>query len=547
MFRICKIVVETVDAEHALKKYLGGYPVEITQEFDTEEMFFSIPTLIIGWNTTKNLFPDQKITNSKIVNNLSWTYNENESKESIDGNWYYKIIEDFVNKHLQAWLPSDYILYDSMVQVDINEFINKNINEKTVTYIHFNNGALYMRNDNRNFIINVKTLWLTESNYRDTLAELFNRMNCLIYSYNDIENYVNLDKLGNIRALDTIRWIKHGVETELKYFQIVPGIDISKYIPFLMSKIPIDTLELDEEEEVFFNRMCVREKIARWMSTRYISFSYDFKKKLKFIYRDTAKLAKIKYSTKRTITGRINNHDKYNVQGLSNNGNDRTMIISRFRGGRIYQFDYTSFEARIALYLSGDSDFIQDYYDKDLHSETARIIFETLEFTNEQRAIAKRANMAIMYGSSDETAIKILSAYTNPREKLRKIKIFLNPIFKKSKEIIDNVKLNGYFITKWGSIIKPEKDFAGFNNYLQSTAAEIMVDKVIEVKSLLNGMKSQFMFQVHDSLVFDIHPEETKLVEKIAELLSYNKGMLFAVNYKSGSNYKDLSKETTYF
>jgi DNA polymerase I-like protein with 3'-5' exonuclease and polymerase domains len=123
----------------------------------------------------------------------------------------------------------------------------------------------------------------------------------------------------------------------------------------------------------------------------------------------------------------------------------------------------------------------------------------------------------------------------------------LRPIFDKANEIVDEARRNGYLINKWGSIIKPEKDFAGFKIYLQSTAAEIIVDKVIEIKMLLLGYRSQFMFQVHDSLVFDIHPEEFDLVNKIAKILSYNKGMLFSVNYKSGSNYKDLSSESVYF
>jgi DNA polymerase I-like protein with 3'-5' exonuclease and polymerase domains len=356
-----------------------------------------------------------------------------------------------------------------------------------------------------------------------------------------------LDKLSNIRALDIIRWIKYGVETPMKYFQIIPNADVSKYVPFMMSMVPSESLYLDEEEEVFFERMCVRDNITRWMSTRYVSFSYDFDKNLDFLYRDNAKLAKLNYSTKKTLTGRIPCNDRYNPQNLSKDNEDRTKIISRFRNGRIYQFDYTSFEARIALYLSGDEDFIQDYYDKDLHSETAVIIFETLDFTEEQRNVAKLANMAIMYGASEATAMKLLGKFPEPLEKLQRIKGFLAPIFKRAKEIIEESNNNGYLINKWGSIIKPEKDYAGFNNYLQSTASEIVVDKICEIKQLLKPYRSQFLFQVHDSLVFDVHPEEVDIVQIIAKTLSYNRGMMFTINYKSGPNYKDLSSESVYF
>lgn len=547
MFRICRIIAETKESSDNLKQFLGGYPVEITQEFP-EEDYYEVPTLVIGWNTIKNKYPNQKISQSEVLKNLYWTYNEKECKEVLDGESFDRRIEDFVNENIKSWLPSEFLVYDSIFHGDFSNFIKSNIDSEVLTYAHFNRGAVYLRNGDKNIIINTKSLWLTEPNYRDLIADFFNNTNCLIYSYNKFEEYVDLDKVGNIRALDVIRWVKYGVDTPIKYFQIIPNIDASKYVPFLMSKIPLSSLELDEDEELFLERMCYRDKIARWMSNRYIPFAYDFDKNLNFIYREHAKLAKLNYSTKKTLTGRIPCSDRYNPQNLSKDGDDRTKIISRFRNGRIYQFDYTSFEARIALYLSGDEHFIQDYYDKDLHSETAIIMFETLDFTEEQREVAKLANMAIMYGASEATALKILGKFDNPEEKLMKIKNFLAPIFNRAKEIIDESNRNGYLINKWGSIIKPEKDYAGFNNYLQSTAAEIMVDKLFQIKDLLShGYRSQFLFQVHDSLVFDVHPEEIDLVQDIAKTLSYNRGMLFTVNYKSGINYKDLSSESVYF
>lgn len=546
MFRVCKIILETTDSVKSIKKFLGGYPVEITQDFP-EENYFDVPTLVVGWNTIKNKYPNQKITNTDVVNNLSWTYNEKESKEVIDGDAYFKSIEKFVNKHVYEWLPSEYKLYDSIVHGDFSNFISENINEEVMTFVHFNNGAMYMRNSGKDYIVNIKSLWLTETNYKNLITDVLNKLDCLVYSYDEIEEYVDLDTLGNLKALDIIRWVKYSTETPLKYFQIIPNIDVSKYIPFMMSVIHPKSLELDDDEQVFFERMCQKDKITRWMSTRYISFDYSFDKKLSFLYRDISKLAKVNYSTKRTITGRVTCKDKYNPQNLSKSNDERAKIISRFRNGKIYQFDYTSFEARIALYISENESFIQDYYDKDIHSETALIMFETHSFTPEQRESAKLVNMAIMYGASDATTLKMLSMYPEPHIKLQRVKSFLEPILKKAEEIIEESKAKGYIINKWGSIIRPEKDFAGFNNYLQSTASEIVVDKIYEIKKLLVPYRSQFLFQVHDSLVFDVHPEELDLVQLIAESMSYNRGMAFAVNYKSGSNYRDLSSESVYF
>jgi len=202
---------------------------------------------------------------------------------------------------------------------------------------------------------------------------------------------------------------------------------------------------------------------------------------------------------------------------------------------------------RIALYLSENSDFIEQYYDKDIHAETAMIIFETMDFTEEQRNIAKDVNHTVLYGAGEATILKRLEGLPYPHEKMLRVKEFMAPIFKKSKELAELAENQGYIINKWGSIIKPEKSYAGFNNYVQSTAAEIIVDKVIEIRELLKGKKSQFMFQVHDSLVLDIHPDELYLADEIAKKMSYHRGMAFSVTFKHGPNYKDLSSESIYF
>ena len=547
MFIICKIIVESKDSVNNLKKFLSGYPVEITDDFSKVENS-DVPTMIVGWSFMKKHYPNQKIDNFVISEKINWTYNEEECNEIKSDETFYKKIELFVSDNMKKWLPSNFELYDPIFCGDFFEFINNNINKDIITYIHFNNGAIYLRNGDKNIIINSKSMWLIELDYRSVLTKFFNDINCLIYSYKKIEEYVYIDKLNNIKSLDIIRWVKFGVDTPKNYFQIIPKIDINKYIPFLMSKIPLETLYLDEKESIFLDRMCYKDKIERWASNRYIPFSYNFNKNLNFIYRENAKLANLNYSTKKTLTGRLVCDDVYNVQNLKKDGNDRLDIISKYKNGKIYQFDYTSFEARIALYLTEDDYFIQEFYDKDLHSEVALIMFETLDFTKEQREIAKLANMAIMYGASESTILEKLSVLDNPKEKFLKIKSFLAPIFKKSKEIIERSKKDGYIINKWGSIIKPEKDFAAFNNYLQSTAAEITIDKLYEIKDLLIGYKSSFLFQVFDSFVFDIHPdEEFDLIPKITKLLSYNKGMLFSVNYKSGFNYKELSNEVICF
>jgi DNA polymerase I-like protein with 3'-5' exonuclease and polymerase domains len=48
------------------------------------------------------------------------------------------------------------------------------------------------------------------------------------------------------------------------------------------------------------------------------------------------------------------------------------------------------------------------------------------------------------------------------------------------------------------------------------------------------------MFQVHDSLVFDLHPSEHFLIEDFLRILMQHNNMAFRVSYSMGPNYKEL-------
>jgi DNA polymerase-1 len=260
------------------------------------------------------------------------------------------------------------------------------------------------------------------------------------------------------------------------------------------------------------------------------------------MYRENAKLAKLNYSNKRTITGRIVCKDKYNPQNLEKATRDRANIISRFKGGSIVVFDFVSFETRIALYMCQDQQFLNEYYNKDLHNETAKLIFETDTPTDEQRDLSKTINHALLYGAGNKTLLNKLSMFENPEKKLYDIRYFLSPLIETARSMAEANKNYGYIINKWGSIIRAEKEYAAFNNYIQSTAVEIIVDKLFEIRNFIHSYKSEFMFQVHDSLVFDIHPDDRSLIGRVKELLTHNQGMYFNIDVSEGSNYKDLKK-----
>jgi hypothetical protein len=538
--KICRVFVFDKEDYNELIQYIGKYPIEMSCDFNLNDILkedSDVPTIIVGWEGIHGNIPKQSILKKEIKENLSWTFSMSEDEKE-----FYKDIDDFINDSIVNWLPKNFVLFDSIFNDDIYSFVDKTIDKNATSYVYFKDGAMYINNADMNLIINLKSLYLTEENFKSKITSFINYINPVCLSFSNICKYIDSDKINNIRFFENFHWIRNGKELNESYFNILPGMDLKKYIPFIMS-FTFKVNELSKEERVFYKRLCDKDRITCWLSSRKVSFRNDFKAdSLDFVYRENAKLASLNYSNKRTITGRIVCRDSYNPQNLPKGTRDRANIISRFKGGSIVAFDFVSFETRIALYMCDDKNFLNQYFDKDLHNETARLIFETNTPTEEQREISKTLNHSLLYGAGSKTLLDKLSMFENPDKKLSDIRYFLSPFIKTSRRMAEEYKDFGYIINKWGSIIRTEKSFAAFNNYIQSTAVEIIVDKLFELKKIMHNYNSEFMFQVHDSLVFDIHPSERFLINQIKDLLVHIQGMYFNIDVSEGPNYKDLKK-----
>lgn len=535
LFYICSIVAIGEEDYKIVSEYFINYPVLILRKLP-DELYFELPTCLVGWNVTKHKFAGQNIFSKTILHNLMWTFSKFE-KESE----FIKDLEEFFYESLKQFLPKNFELHDSFLSdCSFQDFFNAKINFTKKLYLYADNGALYIHNDSNNFILNLKSISALDKNFKKNISLLLNNIQAICFSYSNLEDCVDFEILNNLIAIDTLRWVKYGVETSSEFFQIIPNFKLDKQIPFLISKHA--SLNLDYEEQKFLSRMFEKEKITNWLSSREIAFSLDLDKELNYKIRNNFKLAKINYSNKRTITGRIVAHDVYNPQNLDKSNDDRKKIISRFDGGNILVFDYISFEPKISIYETKNKKYISEYASLDLHKEVAGILFENDNVADWQRSFAKSITNPLLYGEGEASILNKLSVFDEPAYKLHQVKVFLKPILELSKEINKTCKNYGYVITPQGSIVKPKKHHAGFNNYIQAYASEIVIDKIIELKEALNPRKTQFIFQVHDSLVFDLHPDEHFLIKHINEILSEYKcyDMKFSLSISLGLNYKDL-------
>lgn len=539
--KVCNIFCSEIDDFDILKDYLKKYPVYIS--LDPSVIEDKDPTLILGWSYVKERNPNQNILDREIKNSKNgWCFSGKEDKKKL-----INCVTEFVNENLIKWLPDDHILYDPVFDGGIVEYFDNNINIQKNTFVYYSNGAIYMHNDNKNYIFNIKTLLYGSLIYKKEITKILNKDNVFCFSYNNVKEVSCIDDLKNF-TFESVFWVKYGIEIdEDKQFNIIPNFSYKKHIPFFMSWMGIP--DFDEEDLEFANRMVVRDKVTTYCSTREIAILEGEEIKGKKIKQKKGHgLVSINFSNKRTITNRIVVKDSWNIQNEKKHSERRGFIKSRFKGGKILVCDYQSFETWISIFMTRDLGFINYFKGKDVHREVAKALYQKDIIKNEERSFAKVLNHSMLYGASYNRLIKTISekGLDNPEERLYYVQKLLKPIVENSIKINKRVEEEGYAKTSWGSIVKPNKSHAAYNNLIQTTASEILVDKIEDIRNLFKSKNSCFLFQIHDSLIFDIDIKDKNIFIDIMKILTNFRGQKFPITYSFGENYLELSEEKVF-
>lgn len=508
-------------------------------EFDK---FVSLPTIIVGWSHIKQIYSQQKISIHCISENLYWTYSVLEEK-----NLSISKSTELISTFLKKWLPQDYVPYDYLLDGKLTDFLSKNLPCKTM-YVYFSGKAMYLYSpEHLNKIIGVslESIKFAGFDIKIGVSSFIKKYNPICFSYKNVAQYITKGYELNSSTLENAIWAKHTEElTEKNIFDIIMDLDGIRFVPFVMHTI-YQTLELNEHEQKYLKYLNKKDVITEWLSNQnlyfkksYLNERIKFKKLLNGIQYTT-----LEYSNKRTITGRINCCDKrFNPQMLDKKSEDRAAIVSQYKNGKIVTFDYTSFEIKLALFLCQDEAFIVANKDKDLHAETSKILYNKLDITTEERSIGKSINNTLLYGGGQELILSKMNGVVDSEIKLEEVKKFLEPILEMRQRISDSCKEFGYLINVFGSIIRPEKSWAIFNNFMQALAADILVEKLFLIRDFLSKHKTVFLFQVHDSFIFDFHPDEIFLIDEITKILSSFEKIILPVNHCIGESWQDCTK-----
>lgn len=75
---------------------------------EPDKLISGIPTLVVGWETTKELYPDASIIEWKVDENVYWTYGKYERRDKYEAN-----VKKFNDLALKKFIDSvNYVFYD---------------------------------------------------------------------------------------------------------------------------------------------------------------------------------------------------------------------------------------------------------------------------------------------------------------------------------------------------------------------------------------------------------------------------------------------------
>lgn len=240
-----------------------------------------------------------------------------------------------------------------------------------------------------------------------------------------------------------------------------------------------------------------------------------------------------------TSTGRLssNNPNLQNIPIRSTNGKQiRKAFIPRNPKWKILSADYSQIELRILAALSEDPSMIQAFNDKeDIHASTAAKIFDVSlkNVSREQRSTAKMVNFGIPYGISAFGLAQRLGTVSRTEAQA-----IIDNYFQQFPTIqnyidqqIEKARKDGFVTTLLGrrrylrdinssnGSIRAASERNAINMPIQGTAADLIKIAMIRILEKMDEAKleSKMLLQVHDELIFDLHPDEESALKKILE------------------------------
>lgn len=254
---------------------------------------------------------------------------------------------------------------------------------------------------------------------------------------------------------------------------------------------------------------------------------------LKYINPSTGRIHS-SYDTLGASTGRMSSNDP-NLQNIPAGDPWSDEIKKAFRPQQnnwsYVVADYSQIEIRILACLSGDEKMLSTLKEnKDLHMETAKVLFEKEDISKAERSMAKTVNFGVMYGITPFGLSKMLGKA--PAECAVYIDRFFW-LYPATREYFDHIVTEtqkvGYAETFFGrrrtikglsdknSIVREQAKREAMNMPIQGTCADILKYAMVKISEELKtkNLQAHLIMQVHDELVIECPDSEAEIIKKI--------------------------------
>ena len=243
-----------------------------------------------------------------------------------------------------------------------------------------------------------------------------------------------------------------------------------------------------------------------------------------------------------TATGRFSGRNP-NMQNMPRGGTFpvKKVFVSRFNNGQIMEADFAQLEFRTAAYLAQDETAMDEIATGfDVHSYTAKVISDAGQPTTRQQA--KEHTFAPLFGATGYGRSKAEQAYyIHFTEKYQGIAAWHKNLAEEALRFnkITNISGRQY---AFPDIKRRENGmpthFTMIKNYpVQGFATGDVVPIVLnKLHELLQPLHSCVVNTVHDSMVVDVHPDETQQVLDIITYLNNNINELVEETYQVKMN-----------
>jgi DNA polymerase I - 3'-5' exonuclease and polymerase domains len=203
--------------------------------------------------------------------------------------------------------------------------------------------------------------------------------------------------------------------------------------------------------------------------------------------------------------------------------------------------DYSQIELRILAHVSEEPLLIETYQNNgDVHTVTAQLLFEKDDITPDERRLAKTINFGVIYGMGAQRFARE-SGFSQSQAKTFIDRFYerYSRVFRYLQQMQQAAIAHGYVETilgrrryfNFGSEslkalrgqnpsdidvnkirLRDQYDAqllrAAANAPIQGSSADIIKVAMIRLHDLLATRRANLLLQVHDELVFEVHPDE---------------------------------------